>query len=610
MSMPPIVKWRYDWQPGPARRRTRLYSDFLRPRLGELGAGRRSGASACSAAPSIRRNARMWRWRAWRSPRPRRSTNCAGSPPASPGEGAFDHAGPHTATDGAAGDGRRAALHDRALRDPPRTGPTFTRSTPCAAAGRGAGRRVVPDHRPGPVRQPAPGATGARLLARVTLAVAAGRGVVRRNRMPTAAQRRDRPVPPCRARHRLGTDIRARVAAGGVSPRLVRSVARYIEANPALPGPAALTGQPNGHPQAATRHRRRSPKTSRPEHRRVQHRAALAALRARDRRLGHQQPGQTKALAASVPAVKPKGFAVPRTEAEQRRMDHRRLRRRGAHDAASDPATTTASRKSGAASRLKLDDARRPRRPSLGSQPGNVVNRRRPAVTAAPTKKRSGREGGVARRRQRPPDQRAAKAKRPPADPAPATAGRRSHLARKGAGPGKGRSRPVGRRAMPAGGGRRGRPAPAGLEPTPPGRLRQALSARMRLELKASKAEPRTAAARRRECMAARREALGVLCRSRPSGARRVVLDERGDASAPRSSPAAAGLARDGRDVAIFIGGPHGLDPPEAGADERCGCRISRCHTPFVRVLLADAVPRLDGDGEPPTTANDRAMRP
>ena len=32
MSMPPIVKWRYDWKPEPGSEEARLYSDFLRPR--------------------------------------------------------------------------------------------------------------------------------------------------------------------------------------------------------------------------------------------------------------------------------------------------------------------------------------------------------------------------------------------------------------------------------------------------------------------------------------------------------------------------------------------------------------------------------------------------
>jgi coproporphyrinogen III oxidase len=32
MSLPPIVKWRYDWQPEPGSAEARLYKDFLRPR--------------------------------------------------------------------------------------------------------------------------------------------------------------------------------------------------------------------------------------------------------------------------------------------------------------------------------------------------------------------------------------------------------------------------------------------------------------------------------------------------------------------------------------------------------------------------------------------------
>ncbi len=32
MSMPPVVKWRYDWAPEAGSEEARLYSDFLRPR--------------------------------------------------------------------------------------------------------------------------------------------------------------------------------------------------------------------------------------------------------------------------------------------------------------------------------------------------------------------------------------------------------------------------------------------------------------------------------------------------------------------------------------------------------------------------------------------------
>ena len=32
MSLPPLVKWRYDWHPEPGTPEALLYSDFLRPR--------------------------------------------------------------------------------------------------------------------------------------------------------------------------------------------------------------------------------------------------------------------------------------------------------------------------------------------------------------------------------------------------------------------------------------------------------------------------------------------------------------------------------------------------------------------------------------------------
>ena len=32
MSLPPVVHWKYDWQPEPGSAEARLYTDFLRPR--------------------------------------------------------------------------------------------------------------------------------------------------------------------------------------------------------------------------------------------------------------------------------------------------------------------------------------------------------------------------------------------------------------------------------------------------------------------------------------------------------------------------------------------------------------------------------------------------
>lgn len=111
-----------------------------------------------------------------------------------------------------------------------------------------------------------------------------------------------------------------------------------------------------------------------------------------------------------------------------------------------------------------------------------------------------------------------------------------------------------------------------------------------RFELKELKAEPRagkTAA----QCMAAEaarfEAALG-------KGWRRVVLDERG--SRVTTAQLAERLQQwqaDGRDVALLVGGPDGLDPAlKASADETL--RLSDLTLPhaFARVLLAEALYR------------------
>ena len=46
MSMPPIVKWRYDWQPDAGTEEARLYTDFLRPRDWATWADAQSEADA------------------------------------------------------------------------------------------------------------------------------------------------------------------------------------------------------------------------------------------------------------------------------------------------------------------------------------------------------------------------------------------------------------------------------------------------------------------------------------------------------------------------------------------------------------------------------------
>ena len=112
----------------------------------------------------------------------------------------------------------------------------------------------------------------------------------------------------------------------------------------------------------------------------------------------------------------------------------------------------------------------------------------------------------------------------------------------------------------------------------------------MCLVLKAVKAEPRgtKTASQLMAAEAARIEA------AVPRGARRVVLDERGDrlTTLQLSARMQAWLS-DGRDVALLLGGPDGLHPSiKAGADETL--RLSDLTLPhaFARVLLAEALYR------------------
>jgi 23S rRNA (pseudouridine1915-N3)-methyltransferase len=114
--------------------------------------------------------------------------------------------------------------------------------------------------------------------------------------------------------------------------------------------------------------------------------------------------------------------------------------------------------------------------------------------------------------------------------------------------------------------------------------------AELRLELRAVKAEPRDSrsAAQLMAAEAARIEA------ALPRGARRIALDERG--ARLTSAELAARLVAwrsDGRDAALVVGGPDGLDPTlKAGCDE--SLRLSDLTLPhaFVRVLLAEALYR------------------
>jgi 23S rRNA (pseudouridine1915-N3)-methyltransferase len=112
----------------------------------------------------------------------------------------------------------------------------------------------------------------------------------------------------------------------------------------------------------------------------------------------------------------------------------------------------------------------------------------------------------------------------------------------------------------------------------------------MRLELHAVKAETRghKTAQQLMDAEAARIQA------ALPRGVRRVVLDERGSRlSTLQLADRMKEWMRDGRDVALLIGGPDGLDESlKSTADE--SIRLSELTLPhaFVRVLLAEALYR------------------
>ena len=116
----------------------------------------------------------------------------------------------------------------------------------------------------------------------------------------------------------------------------------------------------------------------------------------------------------------------------------------------------------------------------------------------------------------------------------------------------------------------------------------------LRLELKAVKAEPRTLGKSAAALMVAEALRIESTIGSVAKGARRVVLDERGER---RNTAQLADRLRfwlgDGRDVVLIVGGPDGLDPAlKASADETL--RLSDLTLPhaFVRVLLAEALYR------------------
>jgi 23S rRNA (pseudouridine1915-N3)-methyltransferase len=112
----------------------------------------------------------------------------------------------------------------------------------------------------------------------------------------------------------------------------------------------------------------------------------------------------------------------------------------------------------------------------------------------------------------------------------------------------------------------------------------------MPLELKAVKAEPRGSRTPE-QLMAAEAARLQAAV---PKGARRVVLDERGSRlTTVQLAERMRVWQGDGRDVALLVGGPDGLDAAlKVSAHE--SLRLSDLTLPhaFVRVLLAEALYR------------------
>ena len=117
------------------------------------------------------------------------------------------------------------------------------------------------------------------------------------------------------------------------------------------------------------------------------------------------------------------------------------------------------------------------------------------------------------------------------------------------------------------------------------------LPAEMRLELKVLKAEPRSSGKTGAQCMAAEATRFEAAL---PKGVRRVVLDEHGTRLTTAQLAQRLDAWRgDGRDAALLIGGPDGLDAAlKTTADETL--RLSDLTLPhaFARVLLAEALYR------------------
>jgi 23S rRNA (pseudouridine1915-N3)-methyltransferase len=116
----------------------------------------------------------------------------------------------------------------------------------------------------------------------------------------------------------------------------------------------------------------------------------------------------------------------------------------------------------------------------------------------------------------------------------------------------------------------------------------------MRLELRELKAEPRSGGRTAAQCMAAEAQRFEAALLKESKGVRRIVLDERGARlSTLQLAERLKAWRDDGRDAALLIGGPDGLDPTlKQTADE--SMRLSDLTLPhaMARVLLVEALYR------------------
>ena len=132
----------------------------------------------------------------------------------------------------------------------------------------------------------------------------------------------------------------------------------------------------------------------------------------------------------------------------------------------------------------------------------------------------------------------------------------------------------------------------------------------LRLELKAVKAEPRSARRRRRSAWPPRRSASRPRCRRA-----RAASCSTSTARAVTTAQLAERLRAwrgDGRDVALLIGGPDGLDAGAEGQRRRDAAPVGPDAAACLRARAAGrgAVPRLVADCKAtPTTANERTRR-